>query len=97
VEPLTPGDAGFRTTVAEAPPALAEPFALTYSLGEIVGPGGAQTADAAGFVPAAGGLGDDESAAAGVCRSPVLTEGEGDCVRAPLRESFWTTQEGAPW
>ena len=36
VPPLTPGDASFRTTVAEAPPALANPFDLTYSLGEIV-------------------------------------------------------------
>ena len=66
VQPLTPGDASFRTTVAEAPPALANPFGLSYSLGEVIqltgGPDATQGfapaagGDTQGFVPAAGGI-----------------------------------------
>ena len=36
VPPYTPGDASFRTTAAEAPPAIDNPFGLTYSLGDVV-------------------------------------------------------------
>ena len=50
--PLTPGDASFRTTVAEAPPALANPFDLTYSLGrDRAARAGAGAPDTQGFVP----------------------------------------------
>ena len=71
VPPLTPGDASFRTTVAESPPALGNPFALSYSLGEVIeltasgeppapgpSPAGAGTQ---GFVPAAGGVGSGDT------------------------------------
>ena len=51
VPPLTPGDASFRTTVAEAPPALANPFDLTYSLGEVVQLAPAGSAGAAAAAP----------------------------------------------
>ena len=90
VPPLTPGDASFRTTVAEAPPALASPFALTYSLGEIVqlAPVGGAAAGAQGFVPAAGGTG----AAPEDCGGPVNRgAGDADCARQALAESYWTT------
>jgi filamentous hemagglutinin family protein len=74
VAPLTPGDASFRTTIAEAPPALSQPFVLTYSLGEVnaltpgaggflpAGGGSGALAGAEGFVPAAGGIGTGEAA-----------------------------------
>jgi filamentous hemagglutinin family protein len=86
VPPLTPGDASFRTTVAEAPPALANPFDLTYSLGEIVqlAP---QGADTQGFVPAAGGLPES-----GDCRGTVNRGSEG-CGRQRVAESYWATVE----
>ena len=59
VPPYTPGDASFRTTQAEAPPALSNPFALTYSLGDVVRltpEGGAPAATATGSTSAAGGF-----------------------------------------
>uniref|UniRef100_UPI003C7ED32C MBG domain-containing protein n=1 Tax=Amaricoccus macauensis TaxID=57001 RepID=UPI003C7ED32C len=63
--PFTPGDATYRTTEFDAPPAIAAPFELTYSLGEFVQltpAGGAPAAPAAataatqGFTPATGRL-----------------------------------------
>ena len=97
--PLTPGDASFRTTQAEAPPAIDAPFALTYSLGEIVqlAPAGAQTADAGfapasgGFNPASGGSDAADGAPAGACSGPVNRGADADCARRTARESFWTT------
>jgi filamentous hemagglutinin family protein len=89
VPPLTPGDASFRTTVAEAPPALANPFDLTYSLGEIVQLAPPGQAGTDGFVPASGG---SDGSAAPDCSGPI-NRGGGDeaCVRQALVESYWTT------
>jgi filamentous hemagglutinin family protein len=67
--PFTPGDAAFRTTSFDAPPAIAEPFALTYSLGEVVQAPGATETGLGGFVPAAAtapGTGGFVPAAAGL-------------------------------
>jgi filamentous hemagglutinin family protein len=89
VLPFTPGDAAFRTTRAEAPTARDSTFVLTYSLGEIVQltpPGGAGPQ---GFAPAAG-----EARAAvvgGGCAGPLGLGPAGDCQRATVRESFWST------
>ncbi len=91
VPPLTPGDASFRTTIAEAPPALANPFDLTYSLGEIVelAPvAAAGSADTQGFVPAAGGLAPRRTD--GTCRGAV-GRGEDGCGRRRIRENYWGT------
>lgn len=55
VEPLTPGDASFRTTAADAPPALSNTFGLSYSLGRFTELAPAGGAGAQGFVPASGG------------------------------------------
>lgn len=87
VAPLTPGDASFRTTVAEAPPAISNPFDLSYSLGEVgelaaPGTAGAEgfvaaAADTGGFTPAAGGAPQaaaperNDRAPAGPCRGAV--------------------------
>ncbi|MCB1374782.1 MAG: filamentous hemagglutinin N-terminal domain-containing protein [Rhodobacteraceae bacterium] len=100
VPPLTPGDATFRTTIAEAPPALADPFLLTYSLGDVVqyvpaasaAPAGA---DAQGFVPASGGLAEGGLAQGGSadCSGPINRAGsEAGCTRQTFAESFWTTR-----
>jgi filamentous hemagglutinin family protein len=106
VQPLTPGDASFRTTVAEAPPALANPFGLSYSLGEVIqltgGPDATQ-----GFVPAAGGGTQGFVPAAGgieVAQADVPTAGcsglvgIGDaaaCGRRTVSESYWSSRAGA--
>jgi hypothetical protein len=103
VPPLTPGDASFRTTIAEAPPALASPFLLTYSLGEIVqlappadGAGGFVAAaggldGADGFVPAAGGL-DDRAPVAAACGGAINRGVAPDgCARQTVTESYWAT------
>lgn len=91
VPPLTPGDASFRTTIAEAPPAIANPFDLTYSLGDIVElapltPGTPAAADTQGFVPAAGGLAPEPSD--GACRGSVA-RGDDGCGRRRITESYW--------
>ncbi len=91
--PYTPGDAAFRTTVAEAPRALGSPFRLTYSLGEVaqlVTPG---AADTGGFTPAAGGAGGGEPLAAPPVCSGLIGVGapQPGCARSTATESFWTT------
>jgi hypothetical protein len=104
VPPLTPGDASFRTTIAEAPPALANPFDLTYSLGDIVelAPAGATpspgpAADTQGFVPAAGGDTQGFVPAAGgaapqrpdgACVGSVGRGADG-CGRRRVRGNYW--------
>jgi hypothetical protein len=96
VPPLTPGDASFRTTVAEAPPSLENPFALTYSLGEIVqlAPVAAPGAGAQGFVPAAGGVPADATPSAD-CGGPVNRGAPpAGCTRQSVAESYWTTISG---
>ena len=99
-----------RTTVTEAPPAIDSPFALTYSLGEIVqlapqGAPGAQTggfvAASGGFVPASGGIAPADPAAANAadaeCGGPINTGDGADCARLTATENFWTsTAEGTP-
>ncbi len=101
VPPLTPGDASFRTTVAEAPPAIDSPFALTYSLGEIVqlAPPNAAGAGTGGFVPASGGIAGTEAGPApgATCGGPVNTGADAGCARLTATENFWTsTAEGTP-
>ena len=93
--PLTPGDASFRTTAAEAAPALAGPFRLTYSLGEIVRLGTADTADNQGFVAAAGGFAPEpasDPACTGAVNRGAATAG---CSRQGAAESYWATAAGA--
>ena len=58
--PLTPGDAAFRTTIRDIGLANANPFALTYSLGQVLAFAPTPDTSTQGFVPAAGGL-EDES------------------------------------
>lgn len=96
VPPLTPGDASFRTTTAEAPPALDNPFALTYSLGEMVelasGDGVPATSETQGFVAASGGASASTSPATDpACRGSV---GRGDtaCRQRSIRENYWTSR-----
>ena len=110
VPPLTPGDASFRTTVTEAPPAIDSPFALTYSLGEIVqlapqGVAGAQTggfvAASGEFVPASGNIESADPANANAtdaeCGGPINTGDVAGCERLTATENFWTsTAEGTP-
>ncbi len=89
VPPLTPGDATFRTTQYDAPPAVSNTFALTYSLGEIVQLAPTGGAAAQGFVPAAGGGEDIE---AGDCSGPINRGADAaGCARQATAESFWTT------
>jgi filamentous hemagglutinin family protein len=78
--PLTVGDASFRTTVAEAPEAAADAFALAYSLGVVV-----QQAPT-GFAPAG------VEAGAG-CGGPVNVGAVDEtCEEIAVRESYWTTR-----
>lgn len=58
--PLTPGDAAFRTTIRDIGLANANPFTLSYSLGQVLAFAPAADPGTEGFVPAAGGL-EDES------------------------------------
>jgi filamentous hemagglutinin family protein len=91
VPPHTPGDATFRTTVAEAPPAIDSTFALTYSLGQIGQsvPGGGGFTPAGGFIPASGG-----TETTGGCGGPINTgAAAGTCAVEVFAESFWTTFE----
>lgn len=84
--PFTPGDAAFRTTLAEAPTARDSTFVLTYSLGEIVQLASPEVAGTGGFVPAAAG-----ASATGPCGGPIaLGDGTG-CVTVAVTESFWGT------
>mgnify|MGYP000193271410 CR=1 FL=1 len=105
--PFTPGDASFRTTSAEAPPAIDNPFELTYSLGEVgrltargaqgfTPASGGAPADTQGFVPAAGGDGGAAGggAAAGGCSGSVNTGDTGVCALETQPESFWQTTGG---
>jgi hypothetical protein len=64
--PFTPGDAAFRTTLAEAPTSRDSTFVLTYSLGEIVQLAPPEVAGTGGFAPAAAGAGT-----AGGLRGPI--------------------------
>lgn len=105
-QPFTPGDASFRTTSAEAPPAIDNPFGLTYSLGEVgrltvrgaqgfTPASGGAGADTQGFVPAAGGGADAAgAAAAGGCSGSVNIGDGGVCVLETRPESFWQTAGG---
>jgi hypothetical protein len=98
VPPLTPGDASFRTTVAEAPPALANPVDLSYSLGEIVQLAPRGATDTQGFVPAAGGSAAEterpDRRDPG-CSGAVGRGGEDGCARESVTESYWATSAGA--
>ena len=90
VPPLMVGDASFRTTDAEAGPSVADPFALTYSLGLVVqqAPGGFAPAGAEGdFVPA--GAADEGLG----CGGPINLGDPRTCARVEVRASYWTTRE----
>ena len=100
VPPLTPGDASFRTTTAEAPPALDNPFTLTYSLGDLVQlSAGNAAAETQGFVPASGGV--DAPATEGFVPATGGTDpacagsigrGADGCGRSTTRENYWTSR-----
>ena len=100
VPPLTPGDASFRTTSAEAPPALDNPFALTYSLGDLVQlSSGDAAADTQGFVPASGGIGAADtqgfvpaSGGADPACAGSVGRGADACGRSTTRENYWTSR-----
>jgi hypothetical protein len=90
--PLTPGDAAFRTTEREAPLAIVDPFALNYSLGEVVQLAPISQPSSEGFVPAAGGL--DEGDAVAPCGGLVYLGGPipAGCSQRTEPESFWSTR-----
>ncbi|WP_300035253.1 MBG domain-containing protein [uncultured Roseobacter sp.] len=86
--PLTPGDAAFRTTERDAPLAQAGPFALTYSLGEVVTFAPAGDAGSQGFVPAAGGAEDTATGSCGVAAN-IGTAPRAGCVSVVRSENYW--------
>jgi hypothetical protein len=92
VQPFTPADAGFRTTVLEAGPAVADPFRLAYSLGEVIQLAVGQPTFPGGFVPAAGrpeGAAPDDP---GICGGPInLGPRAAGCQEVELTETYWTT------
>jgi hypothetical protein len=93
VQPFTPGDAGFRTTVLEAGPAIADPFLLTYSLGNIVQLAAGEAALPGGFVPAGAPRAPDRDPDAGRCGGPInLGLPAEACRTIELPESYWTTR-----
>ena len=88
VPPLSVGDASFRTTIAEAPAALASPFVLTYSFGDIT-----QNAPV-GFVAASASIGGSANTVVegGACGGPINIGATIDgCEEIVLTESFWST------
>ncbi len=93
VQPYTPADAGFRTTVLEAGPAVADPFRLNYSLGDVIQLAVGQPSFPGGFVPA--GAGRPEDAAPddpGICGGPInLGPRATGCREIELIETYWTT------
>ena len=97
VPPYTPGDASFRTTKAEAPPAIDSPFALTYSLGRIVQlapQGGTAPAATQGFVAAAGGLAEQRTDSQDpTCSGAINHGGATVCAREDVPESYWSSRE----
>ena len=94
--PLTPGDASFRTTVAEAPPALANPFDLTYSLrrDRAAGARNGGGPDSGGFVPAAGGARATAPAGGTAAGRSTAAPPTQVCARQTVEESYWTTTAG---
>ena len=93
VQPFTPGDAGFRTTVLEAGPAIADPFLLTYSLGNILQLAVGEAALPGGFVPAGAARAPDRDPDAGRCGGPInLGLPAEACRTIELPESYWTTR-----
>ncbi|MBW4707473.1 filamentous hemagglutinin N-terminal domain-containing protein [Roseobacter sp. YSTF-M11] len=89
--PVTPGDAAFRTSERDIGLAAADPFALSYSLGEVIAFRPASQDGSEGFVPAAGGL---EPEATGDCGVSANLGGAGrdGCVSVVVTESFWDQQ-----
>ncbi|WP_439580437.1 MBG domain-containing protein, partial [Elioraea sp.] len=98
VQPFTPADAGFRTTVLEAGPAVADPFRLSYSLGDVIQLATGQPSLPGGFVPAgAGRAAPDDPNAPGPCGGPINLGPPGlGCVEVDLLETFWTTYGRTP-
>ena len=94
--PFTPGDASFRTTTADGPPALGNPFGLAYSLGRFTELAPAQAAGTQGFVPAAGDTQGFVPAAGGIqadrrdagCGGSVSLGADG-CGRQTVVENYW--------
>lgn len=95
-EPITPGDAAFRTTNLDTGLGQIDPFTLTFSLGEVVtfaaapDTGGFVPASAEGFVPAAGGV--ETPASSGIdCGAAVNLGGASrdGCQQVVVSESYW--------
>ena len=96
VQPFTPGDAGFRTTVLEAGPAVADPFLLTYSLGNILQLAAGEAALPGGFVPAGALRTPDGDPDAVRCGGPInLGLSAEACRTIELPENYWTTRADA--
>ncbi|MFN6999314.1 MAG: MBG domain-containing protein, partial [Elioraea tepidiphila] len=92
VPPYTPGDAGFRTTVFEAGPAVADPFRLTYSLGDVVQLAIGQPTLPGGFIPAAGRPAEASPDSPGVCGGPInLGPTPPECLEVSVNETYWST------
>jgi hypothetical protein len=93
VQPFTPGDAGFRTTVLEAGPAVADPFRLQYSLGNVIQLAVGQPSFPGGFVPAGAGRPDEAAPDdPGVCGGPIhLGPRSAACQEVQVIETYWTT------
>lgn len=101
--PLTPGDATFRISDRDIALAEADPFALSFSLGEVVAfavqpatganagfvPASAPEPQAEGFVPAAGGATAEIN-----CGAPVNlgTADRSSCEAVSVSESYWSTR-----
>ncbi|WP_161988346.1 MBG domain-containing protein, partial [Elioraea sp. Yellowstone] len=96
VQPYTPGDAGFRTTVLEAGPAVADPFRLTYTLGEVVQLAVGEPTLPGGFVPAGAARPPEGDPAGGRCGGPInLGLSAEACRTISLPENYWTTRADA--
>ncbi|WP_337875532.1 MBG domain-containing protein [Elioraea sp.] len=96
VQPYTPGDAGFRTTVLEAGPAVADPFRLTYTLGDVVQLAVGEPTLPGGFVPAGAARPPEGDPAGGRCGGPInLGLSAEACRTISLPENYWTTRADA--
>lgn len=101
--PVTPGDATFRISNRDVALAEADPFALTYSLGEVLAfsteiappsdtgfvPAAGETPQAESFESAAGGAAETAACGASV---NLGTADRGNCQQVTVSESYWVTR-----